>query len=76
MSTVFSLEAKNAIVDISRKKGLAFWCMYVHGSQQKPCHELFLEWGDIWLVTTPRASGLLMHMSSVELMWDLSHDKV
>lgn len=43
--------------------------MYVHGSQQKPCHELFHEWCEIWLVTTPRASGLLMHMSSGELMW-------
>lgn len=47
MSAVFSLEAEKAIVDISRKKGLAFWCMYVHGSQQKPCHEVFLEWGDV-----------------------------
>lgn len=47
MSAVFSLEAKKAIVDISRKKGLAFWYRYVHGSQQKPCHEVFLEWSDI-----------------------------
>ena len=72
--------------DVNRKKGRAFQCvcvcvcvracMRVHGFSSSHCQEMFLKWSSWWLSAASRASGLLMHMSSVELMWNLLHDKV
>ena len=36
MSAVFPPYVNRATIDINRKKGLAFQCVYVHGSQQQP----------------------------------------